>query len=66
MLKIHVILQFLLQMEDSDDPHSQKSSRDSPSRQVHQPMQRSATVRELSPTENRPPLSPTLSRCVKK
>lgn len=53
-------------MEDSDDPHSQKSSRESPSRQVHQPMQRSATVRELSPTENRPPLSPTLSRCVKK
>ena len=52
---------FLLQMEDSDDPHSQKSSRESPSRLIHQPMQRSATVRELSPTENRPPLSPTLS-----
>ncbi|CAC5387797.1 FERM domain-containing protein 4A,FERM domain-containing protein 4B [Mytilus coruscus] len=53
---------FLLQMNDNDDPHSQKSTRESPSRQVvHAPMQRSATVRELSPTESRPPLSPTLS-----
>lgn len=61
--KIHVILQFLLQMNDNDDPHSQKPRRESPSRQVvHPPMQRSNTVRELSPTESRPPLSPTLSR----
>ncbi|XP_063399881.1 FERM domain-containing protein 4A-like isoform X1 [Mytilus trossulus] len=53
---------FLLQMNDNDDPHSQKPRRESPSRQVvHPPMQRSNTVRELSPTESRPPLSPTLS-----
>lgn len=46
-------------MDDNADPHSQKPRQSSRS---HPPtIQRSATVKELSPTETRPPLSPTLS-----